>query len=728
MNSYFRLLFTAIAAMAVCTVLMFMIHTHGKVLLAEYLVYYLWFIPPVLMIEIIRHRSKLETEGIAGVSKSTIISGVILFLFLLLVLVSSLNHHKWFYFLKWRHAPVPGFHYFHAEFIEFLLLTQFLILFFLLFKKHASTFIALVLLCIQIFCLGMFLTATKGSPLYIDDHTCFIYRLWEFGKTFPQFMNYCPYWNCGVEDCSIVTTGAVSLGLLFLPVWKFACVVSSYTYVYGVLFIVMIPLLYIFSVRAIGGNWISAWCAGILAIGVSQHYFLWLFHYGTPGALLSSAFLAPFASCIYRVVWLDKREWRLAVMLVLTGFFLVLWPPGVIMGAGVLFSLLFSLGKWTRKKIVFLFLCFIAFLVLYFKILAVIASPAMFKDILHSFNSEIRQSAPSVSRFNYADLIEGWRQLCAHVKEGHPLLIVFGIGGIFLLSGRGIALWYLPILLFMMFFAGWGEQISSELQLTRMAIPMFFVSIIPASLWIGRLIDVKNIRLILLQAALTALLIMGGWNCAGMYNNKGLALYYTISPEVSQLVDWIRKNVPSNGRVLFAGPTLHAYGRGHVVVLPYLTGREMIAADYVQFSASEMASYFPPTRLHKDKEALFKYMELYNITDIVAWEDCWKDIFRAYPDQYIEETTFEGITIFKVERAPEIFIQGSGSIGADFNVLRIHINESNRDAVIKYNWIDGISVSKPAEIFPFDAGGGVKFIGIRPNGQRDVVIRYKSWR
>ena len=47
-------------------------------------------------------------------------------------------------------------------------------------------------------------------------------------------------------------------------------------------------------------------------------------------------------------------------------------------------------------------------------------------------------------------------------------------------------------------------------------------------------------------------------------------------------------------------------------------------------------------------------------------------------------------------------------------------------SVIRYNWSDRLKVSAPAALEPYDAGNGVVFIGIRPNGMSRVDIRYES--
>ena len=48
------------------------------------------------------------------------------------------------------------------------------------------------------------------------------------------------------------------------------------------------------------------------------------------------------------------------------------------------------------------------------------------------------------------------------------------------------------------------------------------------------------------------------------------------------------------------------------------------------------------------------------------------------------------------------------------------------EAVVRYNWSDRLAVEPPAELHPHDAGDGVVFIGIRPNGASRVDVRYES--
>jgi len=46
--------------------------------------------------------------------------------------------------------------------------------------------------------------------------------------------------------------------------------------------------------------------------------------------------------------------------------------------------------------------------------------------------------------------------------------------------------------------------------------------------------------------------------------------------------------------------------------------------------------------------------------------------------------------------------------------------------VIAYNWDERLSVAPPAQIEPVEVEPGVVFIGIRPNGEKTINIRYRS--
>ena len=64
----------------------------------------------------------------------------------------------------------------------------------------------------QVACFHGLLSTTGGEALYRTDHPSFMFRLFEFTRTFPQLVNYNPYWNGGTEHFVGVTSGIAGPG------------------------------------------------------------------------------------------------------------------------------------------------------------------------------------------------------------------------------------------------------------------------------------------------------------------------------------------------------------------------------------------------------------------------------------------------------------------------------------------------------------------------------------
>jgi hypothetical protein len=487
-----------------------------------------------------------------------------------------------------------------------------------------------------------------------------------------------------------------------------------------VFFTVLMPLLAALSLRIMGANRTAAGCAAALALGISQRYFLWLLHYGTVGACFASSFVLPVAACAFRVVWLRRREPWLFALLVVFSLFLAAWPPGLIMGAGVLMAVAGSASRLTRRGVLFLALFGAAFA-------ALVAYPALLilgmKELL-GFVSRGGQAAAAGTDLagQLALARKGWTALFALLGEGHPLLVFLGVLGVLFSPHRSVRRWFAPIVLFLALLAGWGEIWKPKLQLERMAIPMMFVAVAPASIAAARLLASRQPALAPLRALIVALLLLGGWNTATIYGNRWQAQYVTPSPELLRLAAWLREHVPPGGRVLFPGKTVHAFGRGHVAPLPIFVGREMMAFDYYHFPGGEYN--YPPRRYRETHEQLLRFCELYNVTQLVAYRREWNDFLGARPDLFEPGPTFDDKVVYTVRRAPQIFLKGTGTADAAFNRIRVTLADPRAEAVVKYAWSDGLKADRPAEAFPYSADADVTLVGIRPNGATTVTVRF----
>ncbi len=716
MNVKFRIWLLSLLAFLVGLSLLLGLHTHGRVIHIEWLIPMIWLIGPLLIIDKIkffwRTQQQAQCENMIELTPV-----LILFAFLFLSLFSNMILHKWFYFLDWK----PGTMSFESSMVWFILLTSLLIPFFLFSAIRIPVFLATVLFISQLACMYYLLKETGGAPIYRDDHASFIFRLWEFSKTFPRLLNYNPFWNGGVADFVGTTSGINAIGIPFWPLWKFFSVQALYTYLIGLAYIFIVPSLAIVSLRLMGASWTGALCAGILYLGVSQHYFLWLLNYGTVGAVFASAFVLPVSACVYRVLWLDKREYWLAGLLIIATFELLQWPPGALMCVPIAMSLILNFRQWSHRKLIFLVAC--GFCILLMEAYPVLTIFLEGKDVTSYV--QVARTLPSI-QFIFLD---GLKYLMAHIHEANPILIFLGLGGIFVLPFSSVRQWVWPILLGLAVITGWGPSIKPNLQLGRFSIPLLFITVVPASMIAEKLFASKNINpyLAFLKAGLAALLILTGWNVSKLYGNAGLAKYVCLSDEIQDITQWIKQNTSPDDRILFAGMTVHAYGRGHVAPLPVLSDREMMSVDYYHFPFDTIEHDYPPADFRVSKEKMLRYFELYNVTHILTYHEHWKEYFRNNVDSYEELITLHDKTIFKVRRSSSLFLKGNGKIQANFNDLDIYLNSPETEVVLKYNWVQGLKASDGVEIFPYDAGDGVCLIGVLSHENRSFQIFFNRY-
>jgi hypothetical protein len=497
-------------------------------------------------------------------------------------------------------------------------------------------------------------------------------------------------------------------------------VTATYTPALGVLFIVVTPFLAFGSLRLCGMKNTPALCGAIFATGVSRYYFHYLLHFGTVGSIFATAFLLPLAAGLFRVWRLGRFGVGTMVLIVLSAFFFFLWPPSIITAVPFLLTFMVHLPKLTKPKLRALAVCALAITVLCLPLAVALWSHS---DV----SSFVTKGAGSL---NLSGLAGGWELLRKRFVEAHPLLLFFGVGGIFPLLRRPLGRWCGFPIIGLLLLAGWGEQVKPLLQLERMAIPALFLAVIPAGYWLGRIMRVRNARLAPIQASLVALLSVGGLNAAQLYRSEVRAEHSTLaqSGELRELITWVRQNTPPDGRVLLAGATVHGYGGGHVAFLPVLTDREMMAGDYYHFSPKLVEYNYPHREFRKHgQEKLFRFMQLYNVTHIITYQKEWKAALRKYADRYEELVSFGKKTVFRTRRDSEMFLAGGGRVEAALNRLTVRVGPGVDEVVLKYNWTAGLSIEPAVDLYPYDTGTTVRLIAFKPAGHTRFEIGYTKW-
>lgn len=716
-------LFTLLA-LAAGAGLVGLLHTSGTFIVVQDLYILLIWIPPLLLLAGMRLQAVWVVPG-RPVPRQ-VWPLIALSSALILLLFTSVHHHRWFYFLNWWHQ-VCGEHLFRSSAFWFVLLAALLLPFFLTRNRYTAAMLGSALLITQASIFWRLWQVTGGLPLAKDDHPSFVFRLWQFRETFPWLTTYNPYWNGGEAEHAHLVTGTLAPGILLWPLWYFADIQTVYTFGFGLIFIVIIPAIAFFSMKAVNGDRLAQWTAAILSLGVSQHYFLWLMQYGTIGANLVAAFVMPVSALAYRVVCLDQRSFRTCFFLVVSTCFLALYPPGALMALPIFLAFLANAPRWTWPRLRTLLWCALAVLIIH--------SPTFYvlfwhDDVFRFLNvaSTPAESAQAVSRWTMTTLGNGWQLLLAHLREGNPIILVMGVVGAFFAPRPMIRSWYGPMIIGYALLTGWGMYYAPDLQVPRIAIPFMFAAIVPAALAVSSILRTSSARTAILRSALAALLLVTGYNVLRMYGNESPRIrYHAMTQEMQQMAEWIRTETPEDGRFLFAGRTVHGYGGGHVSIFPVLTGREMMACDYYHFNPAQVEYEYPPRRWRGSPETVFAFFDLYNVTAVSTWHESWAEHFRSRPEWYeeVEPLGENRLKFFVVKRDSSLFKRNQGRVDAHFNRLEVWLENPQEEAVIAYNWAEGLRAPPPAELFPHDAGRGVTLIGIRPHGLRDIVIRYK---
>jgi hypothetical protein len=713
-----RTAWRTVAAGAAGLAILLLLHSHGHTLIqVKSMAVVVWLVAAAALAEGWRRRAA-DGERI----DPALWPGLALAAGLGLILFSSAPNNAHFFLRSWRVGDGWVGWLLASRPAKWMVAAALLTPLFLIIRRRRALLLLLLLAGLAVLCWQGYLRATSLGPVYGDDHPSFMFRLWVFGQSFPQLGSYIPQWNGGRTAGHVVSSGAVSIGLLLWPLWRFGDILEMYRLAIPLVFLGVVPLLAVFCTRAVGGSWTAGFAAGILSLGVSRFSFLWLLNFGTIASSTCAVFIIPLATALYRALWLDKRDALTAGLLVFSAFIFVAWPASAIMSAALLLGVLASARAWSKPRLFFLAGCAV--------ILGLLLIPSVLTVLHLSDIGGFARLNPSKSWSLVQAVGEGISELRDHLRRANPILTVFGCVGVWFLPQRGIRPFFGASLLGLAFLAGWGETWKPQYSLSRAGIPMLYLACLPAGLWLGRIFDSRSLRLAPVQAALWVLLAFGGREVVRIYANREPPPYRAYSREIADLTAWIRSHVPEGGRLLFAGATVHSVGGGHVAVLPAVTGREMMACDYYHFSPAKVEYEYPPRPYRASPEGMHQFFELYNVTHVATYRPNWLHFFRSRPDEYEEVLTFgtkTKKTIFRVNREPSMFLVGDGSVRAEVNRIRVEPAHPDADLVIKYNWAEGLTTDPGVEIYPHEAGPGVRLIGVRPHGRTSVTIAYNRW-
>ena len=574
------------------------------------------------------------------------------------------------------------------------------------------------------------------------DHPSFMYRLQEFGEVFPSALGgYNPWWNAGTEHFVGVTSGSHAYGLLNIPALKLTAAHEFYGGALVFWFIFAFPWLGVACLRGAGLRWSGALCGGLLLCGASRGLFFWMWHFGTVGAMTSAMMTLPVVALGYRLAVLRRGGWGTGLALAGAAWLMCLWTPGILIAGGLGLGWLWNARRWTWRTNLRLLAAGALTLGLLAPWLWTTWFPC--RSVLEHVGMDLARPGLDVM------VPRGAQRLLKSIQEWHPVLVVLGLGGAGLLAPRGVRRWCLPAVAVLGLVAGWSREWKPMSQLDRMAIPMAVLAVFPASVLCGRLLNRRAWRAgsvpgrlrrewlpALAQGLLLATFLMGFRVIRLHYANRGPAPLRVFSPDMQAIVDWIRTEVPEDGRVGFAGRTVHFFGGGRLAYLPMLAGREMMGDDYYGFPRGTVEFNYPPAFYRQSMDHYQFFEESYGITHWLASATDAVETLATFPDLFERcwqmEMQGRPVVAYRVKNPGKgtRFLEGNGRVDARINRIDVIPEDPFADrVVIRYNWREGLVCRTPgAKIEPVAIDENLRFIGIRPGGAGRVEIGYRPHR
>jgi hypothetical protein len=415
--------------------------------------------------------------------------------------------------------------------------------------------------------------------------------------------------------------------------------------------------------------------------------------------------------------------------MVVSIFFMGQWPPMLMLAVPFGLLVLGHARRWWRSPARWPFIVSGAIAVAV--LLPTVVDALLGRDLLGHVLETPSGGVPGLFALRREFLTE----LVSICADMNPLMLFAGLAGMWVMPWRRLRMWVAAAFLFLLALSTFGPVCLPNMQLARMGVAASCLMALPAACVLRKVLASRARLAPVLQATVLALLLCSLQNIARHYGGRTPDPYVGTRQIVHDLAAWTTANVPEDGRLLFAGAAVHAYGRGHLAYLPKLTGREMMACDYYGFPRGMVEMDYPPRAFRAQPDGCLAFARLHGVTHVISFRNSHIAYYRSKPEHFREvahlvdqdEAQNRDYIVFEVKDSGGRFAKGRGKVVSDFNRISVDFGATPpEEAVIRYNWSDRLAVEPPAGLYPHDAGGGVVFVGIRPNGASRVDVRYES--
>lgn len=595
------------------------------------------------------------------------------------------------------HGPIIRGEIILFTFIAYLILSK---------NKIVHVHYFLIPVCVALF--WTFISRGNGQLIFSDDHTVFFYRLSLLKENFPNIPFYNPYWNAGQDARDFFATGSLNFFFIFAPIIYALPLEYIYNFLVATLLFVITPGATYYAAKRLSLDRPVPAVAAILSMTSSLLWYRWALQYGTMGFLTSLA-LIPLNIVIFsQLLSHDPKLRKYDVILFPISFTLMLfWTLSGLVFFPALAVCLFRLPKIIRSPKLLISGVFI--LLLNLPWLVTFWSVSKVSNFIAHGQTEVpipdpegtqgeaaiseKADAPTTSTIVTNHLARALKILRENAISANPLILVFGLFGLFLLPKDKRRL-YAITALWLLFVGGLLAPMKPRLELDRFLLILCFCLSIPTALCaiesVKRL-AIYSIPRTMLGALTIGILFTGAFSSMAVILNRS-PIQYSFSDHTVDEISKVIAELPDEGRILFSGFVLHELSGGHLAPLAYFTGKPLVAASPVhnQWSYRQL---IPATFLEEGDPGIERYFDLMNASAVFAHEQHWRDYFNTHPDVYKKIWQGGKFQLFARSTFPNsYFVEGTGKIISQ-DTHSITLSLESKDAVIKFNYFPFLTSS-----------------------------------
>jgi hypothetical protein len=588
----------------------------------------------------------------------------------------------------------------------------------------------------------IFAFTTEGRPIFTDDHGSVLYRLELLKDYFPNVPVYNTEWNAGTDWRDFFATGILNVFFIFYPLIFLFPLEKTYFLIVTLTLFGIAPLATYFGSRVLKLSHHASLISSCVAITANAAWYKWSLSYGSMGFVCSTA-LFPLVLALGARTLSDGKDTsgKILTSLIVFGTLSIFWSA---QGLSLIPVILLALSK--GRTFLFSKRIFVTAMILllinlpWIALFITVSKVGSFVGLeTHSPKSQqIESHAPQDSSLSAA-VVKGKKQSVSienvlksfrnNFTKVNPLLLLLGIPSLlFFQWGKGLKTPYALTCVWLLFLGIVVVHLKPQLELDRMIVILSLVLSIPVGNLISKILEEHfeqehppsfspGI------ACIATMLMLGFFSTAGILQNRSWEKYKTWNDSLKTLGTAINTHA-NEGRALFSGFILHEFEGGHIAPLSRIADTPVMASSPVH-NLWWYTDVIPEEYRKKGPSGIEEYLDLYNVSLVIAHERVWKDYFRNSSFRYEEVEIIGSFVLFTRAGSPDsYFLEGKGDIISQKGNGIDLVLESD-SAILRFNYYPFLKAPSCEKISKHTVSDSVHFIKIE-SCKTQVPITIKS--